>query len=54
MRTRRPRWPARWRRRSREFRENRLLYKEQLERSHDARKLDVVEANKQGMGFNGL
>ena len=27
---------------------------EQFDRSHDARKLHITEANKRGMGFNGL
>jgi hypothetical protein len=32
----------------------RLRRCEQFERSHDYRKLAVTEANKNGMGFNGL
>jgi hypothetical protein len=34
--------------------EKSLCRNELLERSHDARKDHVTEANKRGMGFNGL
>ena len=33
---------------------NRLRRLEQFERSHEYRKLNVTDANKNGMGFNGL
>ena len=52
-----PHWPAPLtlrRRRRRRSPGEAVRTNEQLERSHEARKLAVTEANKHGMGFNGL
>lgn len=42
------------RRRRNQFDKYAVRTNERLERSHDARKLAITEANKHGMGFNGL